>query len=288
MGKKSKNETTPMDLSSTPLIDFSDPCLRTFLPVLLQDHTTGKNIIWATDPPPELGVGFADEITLEQLDKVQLDPRVQKRLADQKKRTSKKAKVFTPTWVCKKMTDVAEKDLVGKDWIEYINKTCLEVTCGEAPFLTSRYDTTTGQMIAVPDRIGLLDRKLNAITEEHFKNPKIWDYSLWLNYAMNAYMSTYGYEWQGDNLLLARCNLFLTLMENFRSLFGNEIENHRMSPVLIDAIADVISWNVWQMDGLKKTVPGTDIPCKIKDWKADKEILFKYVGEDGNENYHIS
>lgn len=34
------------------LIDFSDPCLRTFLPVLLQDHTTGKNIIWATDPPP--------------------------------------------------------------------------------------------------------------------------------------------------------------------------------------------------------------------------------------------
>lgn len=280
MGKKSKNETVPMDLSSTPLIDFSDPCLRTFLPVLLQDHTTGKNIIWATDPPPELGVGFADEITLEQLDKVQLVPRVQKRLADQKKRTSKKAEVFTPTWVCKKMTDVAEKDLKGEDWKEYINKTCLEVTCGEAPFLTSRYDTTTGQMIAVPDRIGLLDRKLNAITEEHFKNPKIWDYSLWLNYAMNAYMSTYGYEWQGDNLLLARCNLFLTLMENFRSLFENEIENHRMSPVLIDAIADIISWNVWQMDGLKKTVPGTDIPCKIKDWKSDKEILFKDVGED--------
>lgn len=267
-------------LPSDTLIDFSDPCLRTFLPVLLQDHTTGKNIIWATDPPPELGVGFADEITLEQLDKVQLVPRVQKRLSDQKKRTSKKAEVFTPTWVCKKMTDVAENDLKGEDWKDYINKTCLEVTCGEAPFLTSRYDTTTGQIIAVPDRIGLLDRKLNAITEEHLKEPKIWDYSLWLNYAMNAYMSTYGYEWQGDNLLFARCNLFLTLMENFRSLFGNEIENHRMSPVLIDAIADVISWNVWQMDGLKKTVPGTDIPCKIKDWKANKEILFKDVGED--------
>lgn len=107
MGKKSKNETTPMDTPMTPLIDFSDPCLRTFLPVLLQDHTTGKNIIWATDPLPELGVGFADEITLEQLDKVRLVPRVQKRLADQKMRTSKKAEVFTPTWVCKKMADVA-------------------------------------------------------------------------------------------------------------------------------------------------------------------------------------
>lgn len=262
------------------LIDFSDPCLRTFLPVLLQDHTTGKNIIWATDPPHELGVGFADEITLEQLRNVQLVPRVQKRLADQKKRTSRKAEVFTPSWICDKMNTMLDEERKQEGWKEYINHNVLEVTCGEAPFLTSRYDTTTGQMIDVPDRIGLLDRKLNAITAEHFKDPKIWDYSLWLNYAMNAYMSTYGYEWQGDNLLLARCNLFLTLMENFRSLFGNEIENHRMSPVLIDAIADVISWNVWQMDGLKKTVPGTDIPCKIKDWKAYKEILFKDVGED--------
>lgn len=46
-------------------------------------------------------------------------------------------------------------------------------------------------------------------------------------------------------------------------------------------MAAIISWNIWQMDGLKKTVPGTDIPCKIKDWKVYKEILFKDVGEDG-------
>ena len=96
------------------LIDFSDPCLRTFLPVLLQDHTTGKNIIWATDPPPELGVGFADEITLEQLDKVQLVPRVQKRLADQKKRTSKKAEVFTPSWICNKMNNHCDEEWFGR------------------------------------------------------------------------------------------------------------------------------------------------------------------------------
>lgn len=261
-------------LPNDTLIDFSDPCLRTFLPVLLQDHTTGKNIIWATDPPPELGVGFADEITLEQLDKVQLVPRVQKRLAEQKKRTSKKAEVFTPTWVCKKMTDVAEKDLVGKGWIEYINKTCLEVTCGEAPFLTSRYDTTTGQMIAVPDRIGLLDKKLNTLSE--------WfqTYDSWICWAVDAYASTYGYEWQGDNLLLARCNLFLTLIEHFKYQFDGKWLKIGFMPAYLDCIADTISWNVWQMDGLKKTVPGTDIPCKIKDWKTDKEILFKDIGEE--------
>lgn len=273
------------------LIDFSDPYLRTFLPVLLQDHTTGKNIIWATDPPPELGVGFADEITLEQLDKVQLVPRVQKRLADQKKRTSKKAEVFTPTWVCKKMADVAENDLDVDNWENFISKTCLEVTCGEAPFLVSRYNTVTGEPIPVPDRIGLLDRKLRAISKNIRKYPywrsdakrmewtctrcKCGYGTLYFGEALKAFSSTYGYEWQGDNLLLARANLLLTYCEHWRKYFKREpIKVH------VEIIAEIVSWNVWQMDGLKKTVPGTDIPCKIKDWKADKEILFKNVGED--------
>lgn len=252
------------------LIDFSDPCLRTFLPVLLQDHTTGKNIIWATDPPPELGVGFADEITLEQLDKVQIVPRVQKRLADQKKRTSKKAEVFTPTWVCKKMTDVAENDLKSENWKEYINKTCLEITCGEAPFLVNRYDTVTGKKIPVPKRKGLFDRKLKCVN-----NWFDWNVWTWHDVAEDAATTTYGYEWQGDSLLLARANMLLTWRENFKWLFGIEPDAGK-----VRNMAAIISWNVWQMDGLKKTVPGTDIPCKIKDWKADKEILFKDVGED--------
>ena len=49
------------------LVDFSDPILSAALFILLKDRTTGKNIIWATEPPPELGAGFADEITLEQI-----------------------------------------------------------------------------------------------------------------------------------------------------------------------------------------------------------------------------
>ena len=129
-------------------------------------------------------------------------------------------------------------------------------------------------MIAVPDRIGLLDRKLNVLAEQFH------DYDMWMCWAINAYASTYGYEWQGDNLLLARCNLFLTLVENFRYRFDAEKLEIGFMPIFLDCIADTISWNVWQMDGLKKTVPGTDIPCKIKDWKAYKEILFKDVGED--------
>ena len=62
------------------LIDFSDPILRLVLPILLKDQTTGKNIIWATDPPPNVDCGPMGEITMEQLDRIRLMPRVQKRL----------------------------------------------------------------------------------------------------------------------------------------------------------------------------------------------------------------
>lgn len=49
------------------LVDLSDPILSAVLFILLKDRTTGKNIIWATELPPELGAGFTDEITLEQI-----------------------------------------------------------------------------------------------------------------------------------------------------------------------------------------------------------------------------
>ncbi|MEE3499435.1 MAG: restriction endonuclease subunit M, partial [Ruminococcus bromii] len=53
----------------------------------------------------------------------------------------------------------------GKSWQDYIKDTRLEMTCGEAPYLVSRYDAITGEDIAVSDRIGLLDRKLRIVGE---------------------------------------------------------------------------------------------------------------------------
>ena len=37
------------------------------------------------------------------------------------------------------------------------------------------------------------------------------------------------------------------------------------------------------MDELKKTVPGTDIPCKIYDWKKNEEVLFRDIGKETDE-----
>ena len=50
----------------------------------------------------------------------------------------------------------------------------LEITCGEAPFLASRYDTTTGEVIPIPERIGILDRKLRIVTENAGTQPDEW------------------------------------------------------------------------------------------------------------------
>ena len=49
-----------IDLLEQELLDHE----RTLLEILLQDKTTKKNIIWATDPPKELQTVMYEPITL--------------------------------------------------------------------------------------------------------------------------------------------------------------------------------------------------------------------------------
>ena len=189
----------------------------------------------------------------------------------QKKRTRGKAEVFTPLWVVKKMADHAEQVLNKGDWERFVHERCLEITCGEAPFLTSRYDPTTGEPVAIPDRVGILDRKLRAIQENATHQFQ------WKALVSIAYQSVYGYEYQGDNLLLARVNLFLTFTENWTEKIGLPI-----SASWAIAVATRISWNIWQMDGLKDTVPGTDTLCLIYDWEKNEEVTFRQIKEESD------
>ena len=54
------------------------------------------------------------------------------------------------------MTETLWKDPEVRD------KTYLEIACGEAPFITSRYDAATGNTIPLEERVGILDRKLQV------------------------------------------------------------------------------------------------------------------------------
>ena len=207
---------------------------------LLCDHTTGGNIRWCTHDYEHLSVGYGyrDEISPSLITGERGDiikPRVLKSKEQQTGRVRGMAEVFTPTWVVKMMVDNVE---VG------IDTRCLELTCGEAPFLVSRYDATTGAPVAVAERVGILDRKMRLVNDKQLGDEE------WLAQVRLAFQSTYGYEWQGDSLLLARENLLYTFVDYYEARYGSEPDIE-----LMQEFAEIISWNLWQMDGLSYRTP---------------------------------
>ena len=317
-------ETGPacIDIREDDLSAISPEVLAT----LLRDHTTGKNIFWATHDYEALGRAYdyhseiLPELITEEHGMV-IRPRVLKSKENQTDRAKDMAEVFTPSWVCNAQNNLVDeawfgrKDVFntensekhvwqtnskkitfpeGKTWKDYVRATRMEMTCGEAPYLVSRYDTTTGESIPLQQRIGLLDRKLRVVSENTETSGD------WLDWAQTAYKNTYGFEWQGDNLLLAREALLWTFIEYYQAKFGK-------APLVksINYIAYIISWNLWQMDGLKGVVPdschtevemvdlfsgkGREKPCQgcleggyyhhngkyclIRDWANDKKKI---------------
>ncbi len=257
------------------------------LNVLLTDRsvTQYKNdgmthhIFWGTHDYEPLGEGYAyyDEIVAGHITGEHADvvmPRIMKKKNIQSKRTKNMAEIFTPAWVCNFMVnnidqkffgrrDVFNREIgkdrktwetnrekiampEGKTWEDYVKLRWMEITCGEAPFMTSRYDTTTGQPIKLEDRIGFLDRKLRIVNENND------NHDTWMRGATMAYQNCLAYEWQGDNLLLARKSLLYAFIDNYEYKFGE-----RPAHDLVMEIADIISWNIWQMDGLKFVIPNS-------------------------------
>ena len=292
---------------------------KDLLDILLFDRTTRKNICWATDYYISYGVEYMPQepITKELItgpNSHLLKPRVLRSLDEKNLRTKDKAEVFTPSWVCNEQNNSVDevwferKDVFNttdnknqtwkateekiafpksKTWKKYVNAKRLEISCGEAPYLVSRYDTVTGNEIPIRERIGLLDRKLRVINENTDNEDE------WYKWAIRAYQSTYGYEYQGDNLLLARENLLYTFIENMEYKFSKKPSDEQ----LIE-IAKIISWNIWQMDGITMTAPFSErpknntqislfdfddtvnseveaIPCKIYDWRANNSLEFR-------------
>ena len=150
-------------------------------------------------------------------------------------------------------------------WKEYVLSKRIEITCGEAPYIVSRYDASTGEIIDIENRIGILDRKLRVINENTENDLD------WLEWVKKAYQNVYGYEFQGDNLLIARVNLLLTFYEYDKKRFEKA-----PSKKIITEIADIISWNIWQMDGITGTIPFTKP-------KKNQMELFDYVMDEGEE-----
>ena len=285
---------------------------------LLVDKTTKKSIMWGTDAYAARGKAYqlnahitARLVTGENSDVIKT--RARKELEQQSMRTRKRAEVFTPLRVCRRMIDDVDEAWFGRPvpggqpdpmpfeqgslrskkartWRNYVDSRRLEPACGEAPYLVSRYDAETGEYIPVENRIGILDRKLRAVSE-NAQNEKEW-----LEWALRAYQATYGYEFSGDNLLIARVNLLVSFGEHLQKRWGR--------PSIIKElrkIAGVIVWNVWQMDGLTDRIPykkqsdeGTQMSlldlfgeelqneapseqplCRVKNWRSKKNCVLQ-------------
>ena len=259
------------------------------LSILLKDQSTGKNILWMTDNYAKHGSNYFEtaEITIPLITgkntKI-IKPRINKPKNEQLHRVRDKAEVFTPSWICNSQNNLIDNTWFGREnvfntecgqswittkerltfpegkvWKDYVLLPRLEITCGEGPYLVSRYDTTTGKMLEVSTRTGLLDRKLRVVSENTIRK------DAWIEWAINAVQSVYGYEWQGDSLLLARENLILSFIDHYRNKFNNQSPGIK----LLRDIAEIVSWNLWQMDGIKYTVP-----CSCKDYIVVEEDLF--------------
>lgn len=223
--------------------------------------------------------------------KLNNQPRVAKPLEAQQARTKAKAEVVTLNWIWSKRNNSVDEEWFGRKdvfsvegdrtWTaatekiafpkdknpeDYISDIRLDITCGEAPFVVSRCDVATGEIIPVEQRIGLLDRKLRIIGEIT-DSPKTW-----LALTKKAYKSVCGCELQGDNLLIGRINLLMTFVDYWKAKWPE-----KDIPIgTFGGIAEIISWYLWQIDGLTDRVP-LGVPEELPAQQVSGQIsLFEF------------
>lgn len=282
------------------------------LVILLRDQSLSgqglsANISWATD---DYGYPHSSPILIEQVSGVNRDiiqPRVYKHESLQTARAKDRGEVFTPAWICNAQNNLVDQHWFGysnvfnteitldngthtwqtrqervefpedKSWMKYVRCRRMEMACGEAPYLASRYDTTTGEHISIDNRIGIFDRKMRVVNENTPTQPTKFNKRHWLRKAYQALQSVYGFDWQGDNVFLSRETLLISFCEYYMARWG------RMPHLsAIVKAAEIIAWNIWQMDGTRFTIPDTDNLCTIMEWHGTeplkgKRIIFKQL-----------
>ena len=280
---------------------------------LLADRTTGGRLLWGTDALSDRGEGFQreDELRPSRLTGVwegSVETRARRDFEGQSGPLPVHADPFTPTAVVRDMVDRLDADWVGRregyykididsgkiyfpkrrNWRQYADSRRIEIACGEAPFLAGRYDAVSGETVPLDRRTAILDRKLRGVSENAAHEQE------WMEWARRAFLSVYGYEYRGDRLLIARVNLLASYGEYFRERWGKPPD-----PEAEREIAEIITWNLWQMDGLTERIPGLlepeafhqisldeyldgDIrrrdprpPCRIRNWKNGRTLEYR-------------
>ena len=255
------------------------------LNILLKDKTTNKNILNTNNN------SFIPYSSIPEL-----VPRSLRDKKVNKDRSKSKEEIFTPIKIMSQMNTMVLKDWFestskNKDnnstniFEEYIDSTQMEITCGEGVFLCTRYNSETGEIIKLKNRVGLLDHKLHKLVDSFFNRntDKIKSKDLFYSYLIRIAKSMYGYEYQGDSLMMARINNLMSYIEHYYCVFEEEMDGG-----IVEELTDIISWNIFQMDGLTQCIPQKEviknkqkdyvavngIGVKIMNWKENKIELF--------------
>ena len=287
------------------LIDINAYPVSENLKALLKDKTTKKNIIFATSVYSSKGTPIKEteqmtEEILKGFTQYEIQPRVLKNKEQQQERTRSKAEVFTPSWICNKMNNHCDEEWFGRKnvfnieqdqgWQVNTEKVEFDTEDGWKKYVDSK-------RLEIRQRIGILDRKLRVVNENTDSETE------WFRWVLRAYQSVYGYEFQGDSLLIARINLLITFVDYMQD---------RWDRVPTDAelrkIVNVIVWNLWQMDGISGMIPfgkpkeeyhqfslfdfvvadeprkqdiedPEEVYCRIYDWRSDKSLTYKSMKE---------
>ena len=173
-------------------------------------------------------------------------------------------------------------------WKKYVDAPRLAVCCGAARLLTVREDGAGG-LLSPAARPGILDRKLRVVSENAETE------EVWRHWALRAFQSVYGYEYRGDLLLLGRLRLMTAFADFREARWGAEASNAELR-----RIANVIAWNLWQMDpetaavpfahreapyrqlslfdylsGDEDDRPKEPVPCRVFDWRGNESVTFR-------------
>ena len=322
-GSESCGSGSPKKISIEPYRRIGND--KSLMDILLYDNNTKSNLIWGTDDYISQGTGFGPRDAIQYLFIINpnrvIRPRYLKSESEQRSRSRDMAEVFTPPWIVNKQNNLVDEQWFGRDdpfnteegqswiptehvdfgdldWKKFVTSVRMEVCCGEAPYITTRYDPISGIEIPVRSRVGMLDRKLRVVSENV-------DSELgWIDWGKAAVRSIYAYDFQGDNVLLARENILLSFVESFRDKFGKDVPKG-----VAEDVCMILSWNIWQMDGMKNVVPfscekildldgnpsvvngcpacrsgkgrHTGRYCRIMDWGADTAVEFaSLVGKE--------
>ena len=299
------------------LVNIQDDIIRLHsigvLELLLADKTTGNNILWATEAYADHGPQYsatseimAALITGESNIGI-IRTRARKVFEQQSERTKQRAEVFTPQRVCKIICDTIDEVWFrrksgfyktqsdtgkisfpsGRTWKQYVQSRRMEIACGEGPFIVSRYDAVSGELLPMEKRIGMLDRKLRVVNENSDNEAE------WIAWSEKAFQSVYGFELQGDNLLIARVNLMMTFVEYLLQRW-----NRHPSFEEYWRIANIITWNLWQMNGITGKSPAINEdnrqlslfedktepppPCRIFNWRQHGSTQYLDVNRGKN------